>query len=112
MTELHRCKAVGCVRNVAPSVASLKVFLCGQHYAMVPDSLKRLLTERSREGESPDYIATVFVVLSLVANEENEAELNKAPDQRKKEGKLLLPTLTTMTKVAEPLLAGVRPYPD
>lgn len=99
---VHRCKAIGCEKVIAPSVVSLKVFLCSQHWAALPVTLKHLLSERAQEGESVEYIATVFVAISLIVDQENTV---LPPDKRKP-----LPTLADDAQ--QPLLQGVMPYPD
>jgi hypothetical protein len=92
------CKAVGCKKLVAPSQVLLRTFMCTQCWNLVPEQLKNLLTARYEQaGENDDYNATVFVVISVVANQQ------KKP----------LPTLASeIPVVQEPLLQGVTPYPD
>jgi hypothetical protein len=96
MTE-RTCRAVGCNKTISSIEVERKVFLCTEHWQMLPVLLRRLLSLRARQGENDDYLATVFVAISLVALDENKP----------------LPSMNTELPVAkEPLLQGVTPYPD
>lgn len=65
----HTCYAVGCQETVGAGM-----FMCAEHWAMVPELVQLLVLERYQPGAekmSTDFKATLFVAISCVVLAEN-----------------------------------------